>query len=369
MIYLDHNAATPLDERVLDAMLPYLKAFYGNASSLYRQGRIARTAINTAREQVAALAGCAAGQVIFTSGGTEANNMALTASASGAGLAVSAIEHPSVMEPALKLKAQGRPVVVIGVDGEGLVSGRLVDEMLEKNPPGLVSIMLANNETGVIQDIVALGERFQARGVLFHTDAVQALGKIPVAFNDWPVQLMSLSSHKIYGPKGCGALIFAGDVDMKPLIVGGGQESGWRSGTENVAAIVGFGKAAELARADLSRRGERLSALRTQLERGLLEIPGLTIFSRNAPRLPNTVQFGIEGCDGEMLIMRLDQKKIAVSTASACAGGGRISAVLTAMGVAPELARGAVRVSMGEATTEQQIGEFIRVLKVLIAYH
>jgi cysteine desulfurase len=365
MMYLDYNATTPLDERVLAAMLPYLKSLHGNASSLYRLGRVARTAIDTAREQVAALAGCTAEQVVFTSGGTEANNMALASLLPGTALAVSAIEHPSVMEPALRLKVHGGTVLVIGVDSQGLIDQQSVDNIL-RSPIGLASVMLANNETGVIQDIEALGERFQSAGVVFHTDAVQALGKIPIAFNAWPVQLMSLSSHKIYGPKGCGALIFAKDTPLKPLLVGGGQEFDLRSGTENVAAVVGFGKAAEVAKTELSHRYERYLSLRTQLEQGLLDIPKLTIFSQNAPRLPNTVQFGIEGCDGEMLVMQLDRKNIAVSTTSACAGGGTISTVLTAMGVAPALARSAVRVSLGDLTTPQQISEFINSLKVLI---
>jgi cysteine desulfurase len=366
MIYLDHNATTPIDTRVLDAMLPYLKSYYGNASGLYRLGRLSRTAIDTARNQVAELVGVATNQVIFTSGGTEANNLALANLEPAAGLAVSAIEHPSLLEPAKRLRQQGHPLSILGVDHDGLILQKALDEIIRSPKTALVSIMLANNETGVIQDIARHAEPLRARNILLHTDAVQAVGKIPVNFESLGVQLMSLSSHKIYGPKGVGALIFEKGVTLSPLLLGGGQEQDYRAGTENVAAIVGFGKAAELARTELAQRRELVAGLKIQLEAGLRSIPGLCIFSENAPRLPNTVQFGLPHVDGEMLLMKLDQQGIAVSSGSACASGGKEpSYVLTAMGIDPILARSALRISLGVSNTPAEINQFIESLKNL----
>jgi cysteine desulfurase len=367
MIYLDHNATTPVDPRVLEAMLPYLKSFYGNASGLYRLGRLSRTAIDTARNQVAELVGVTANQVIFTSGGTEANNLALASLEPEAGLAVSAIEHPSILEPAERLQQLGHPLSLVGVDHDGLIRQDALDEVLRARKTALVSLMLANNETGVIQDIARHAEKLRAQNIALHTDAVQAAGKVPVDFNRLGVQLMSLSSHKIYGPKGAGALVFAKGARLSPLLRGGGQEQDYRAGTENVAAIVGFGKAAELARAELAQRSEHLAGLKTRLEAGLRLIPGLRIFSENALRLPNTVQFGLPNIDGEMLLMKLDRQGVAVSSGSACASGGKEpSYVLTAMGVDPVLARSALRISLGISNTPDEITQFIELLKTLV---
>ncbi|MDD5276373.1 MAG: cysteine desulfurase family protein [Methylovulum sp.] len=366
MIYLDHNATTPIDERVLNAMLPFLKNCYGNPSSLYRLGRLSRTAIDTAREQVAALVDARADQVIFTSGGTEANNLALTALPPQAKLAISAIEHPSVTEPALRLKKQGHELNVIAVDNNGSITPEAIDELLRWSP-AMVSIMLANNETGVVQDVARYAEKLRAHGIKVHTDAVQALAKIPVSFEQLGVQLMSLSSHKIYGPKGCGALILGKGTEISPVLLGGGQEQALRAGTENVAAIVGFGKAAELAKQELAARKAYLLALRGLLEQELQAIPGLTLFAKQADRLPNTVQFGIQGMDGEMLLMRLDQKGFAVSSGSACASsGGKPSPVLTAMAVDEGLAKSAIRISLGKTNTEAEVLKFVNELKSLL---
>ena len=366
MSYFDHNATTPVDDRVLAAMLPFLTSFYGNASSLYRQGRIVRSAIDAAREHVAALVDAPASQIIFTSGGTESNNLALAALAPQSKLAISAIEHPSITEPALRLKSLGTQLNIIDIDADGLVTAAAIDQLI-KAKPDLVSIMLANNETGGIQDLAPVARQLNANGISVHTDAVQALGKIPVSFKQLGVQLMSLSSHKVYGPKGCGALVFEKGVAITPLFLGGEQEQGLRAGTENVAAIVGFGKAAELAKAELAQRSAQLLALRTLLEEGLSTLPGLTIFARQADRLPNTVQFGIPAIDGEMLLMKLDQKGVAVSSGSACASGGSApSPVLTAMGVEAGLAKSAIRISLGLTNTEAEILEFINLLKVLV---
>lgn len=366
MIYFDHNATTPIDERVLESMLPFLKAFYGNPSSLYRHGRLARSAISNAREQVAALAGAKSSQIIFTSGGTESNNLVLAALKPRSKLAISAIEHPSITEPAENLARQGHELKLISVDCNGLVNQGAVDEIAQY-PPDLVSIMLANNETGIIQDVANYAHQLRDKGIIVHTDAVQALGKIPVDFNQLGVNMMTLSSHKIYGPKGCGALILDKEVSLKAMLLGGGQEQGFRAGTENVPAIIGFGKAAELAREELAQRTQHALKLRNFLEHHLATIPGISVFAKDAERLPNTVQFGIEGMDGEMLLMKLDQKGIAVSSGSACAsGGGKPSPVLAAMGLAVELAKSAIRVSFGKDNTEAEIIEFTNLLETLV---
>ncbi len=362
MIYFDHNATTPLDERVLEAMLPYLKTLYGNPSSLYRFGRIARSAIDTAREQVASLVDTQPGQIIFTSGGTEANALAL-ANTGNASLFISAIEHPSVFENA---QARQNPVTLLEVDKSGLIRPEAV-EAAKPQRGDFVSIMQANNETGAIQDVAGIAERLAGLGVTIHSDAVQALGKIPLFFDKLGIQLMSLSSHKIYGPKGCGALIVARDFPLTALQRGGDQEMGYRAGTENVAAIVGFGKAAELAGQEFSERNAGLQALRERLEEQLSSIPGLTIFAKDTPRLSNTVQFGIAGSNGEMLLMQLDRHNIAVSSGSACSAVSReISPVLTAMQVETALAKAAIRVSLGKNNNEREVDEFVKKLKLLL---
>lgn len=366
MIYFDHNATTPIDERVVEAMLPYLHTFYANPSSLHRWGRVVRSAIDTAREQVAALVDSSPRQIVFTSSGTEANNLALGSVSSGSIIAVSAIEHPSIIEAAINNKKNN--CLIIPVNEQGIVSFEAIDLLFQTTKcPTLVSIMLANNENGAIQDIARFSGLLQGKRVILHTDAVQALGKTPVSFKQLGVSLMSISSHKIYGPKGCGALVVDKKVALNPALVGGGQEYGWRAGTENVAAIVGFGKAAELALLECEQRNAYLTSLRTHLERELTAIPGLLVFAEQSSRLPNTTQFGLQGIDGEMLLMQLEQKNIAVSSGSACAsGGGKASPVLTAMGVDLQLAKSAIRISLGKANTEKEINEFIKVLKFLV---
>ncbi len=364
MIYFDHNATTPVDERVVAAMLPYLTTFYGNPSSLYRAGRVVRSAIDTAREQVAALVDAQPSQVIFTSGGTEANNLALNTVSMDSKIAVSAVEHPSIIEPAKRY----HHCIEIAVDNNGLVSLPSIEALFQQtNTPDFISVMMANNENGVIQDIASIADFLKTQQCIMHTDAVQAAGKIAVSFNRLGVDLMSLSSHKIYGPKGCGALVVDKQVSLDPLLVGGGQENNGRSGTENVAAIVGFGKAAELALLELEQRKAHCLSLRAQLEQAIKCISGCVIFAEKVERLPNTVQFGVKGLNGEMLLMQLDQKNIAVSSGSACAsGGGKASAVLTAMAVDEKLAKSAIRVSLGKANTAAEIKQFISVLKSFV---
>lgn len=364
MIYFDHNATTPIDERVIDVMLPYLTTFYGNPSSLYRFGRVVRSAIDTAREQVAALVDAQPSQIIFTSGGTEANNLALNSAGADSSIAISVVEHPSIFEPANRHKQ----CFNLAVNHNGLLALSTIEALFQQtNKPDLVSVMMANNETGVIQPIKKIARFLKDQQCIMHTDAVQTVGKIPVSFSQISVDLMSISSHKIYGPKGCGALVVNKQISIEPLLVGGGQENNWRSGTENVAAIVGFGKAAELALLELEQRKAHNLALRAQLEQAIKAIPGSVIFAEQAERLPNTVQFGVTGIDGEMLLMQLDQKQIAVSSGSACAsGGGKASAVLTAMGVEEKLAKSAIRISLGKDNTEAEIKQFISVLKSFV---
>lgn len=365
MIYFDHNATTPVDERVVDAMLPYLHRFYGNPSSLYRLGRIARSAIDTAREQVAALVDAPPAQILFTSGGTEANALAMAA-ARGRRLFLSAIEHPAVFENALRSAGLYQEIQTLPVMATGLLDPSTL-VAVKPRAGDFFSLMLANNETGAIQDVAGLVQQLQALDVIVHTDAVQALGKIPVSFRSLGVDLMSLSSHKIYGPKGAGALVWQPHIHLQPLQFGGDQEQGLRSGTENVAAIVGFGKAAELARLEMAQRSTHLKSLRDRLQQRLKTLAGLVIFAEQASRLPNTVQFGLPGMHGEMLLMQLDQKNIAVSSGAACATGSeQISPVLAAMGIEHSLAQSAIRVSLGKDNTEQEIDQFIDALQALL---
>ena len=362
--YLDHNASTPLDVRVLDEMLPYLRSHHGNPSSLYRQGRIARQAIETARQQVAQLVNAHPSQVVFTSGGTEANNLALKGSVVVPKcVAVSAVEHSSVLAPAQQLAIEGCQLVRVEVDRNGLVSEETMAKALASNPD-LVSIMLANNETGVIQDVARWAEMAAAAGALFHTDAVQAAGKINVDFAALGSQLMSLSAHKLYGPKGVGALVLDKRVELTTQVAGGGQEEGYRSGTENVAAIVGFGKAAELARLELQQRRPKMTELRQRLLLQLSQIDSVIVFAEQVECLPNTVFLAVPGIDGETLLMEMDRADIAISSGSAC-DSQKIGAsyTLLAMGIDESLARCAVRVSIGKDNTDQDVDAFVSVLK------
>ena len=360
-LYLDYNASTPLDSRVLDAMTECLSGMAGNPSSTHQFGRAARARLDTAREQVAALVGAHASQVIFTSGGTEANNLALHAVTwrrQPGRLAISSIEHPSVLEPARALAAQGWQLDLIGIDDQCRVTSEALMGKLHQDTR-LVSVMTANNETGVIQDIAGLAEMTRSVGAVFHNDAIQAAGKMALDFESSAVQLMTLSAHKIYGPKGVGALIVDKTLELAPLMVGGGQERGFRAGTENVAGIVGFGVAAELAKTQLAERAAHTRRWREHLETGLARYPEIKVFARDAERLPNTVQLAIAGIDGETLLMQLDRAGIAVSSGSACSSGKtEPSHVLMAMGVGVELARGAIRISLGRDTTESDI-EFL----------
>jgi cysteine desulfurase len=367
-VYFDHNATTPLAPGVLDAMLPYLEAQYGNASSRHEYGRAARRAVDEARQAVAYAVGAHPTEIVFTSGGSEANNLFLkgvAAARSAATVAVSAIEHPCVREPAKQLVRSGWRLREIPVEADCRVTSAEFHAAMASRP-AMVSVMLANNETGVVQDVLELAQLARPAGAWFHTDAVQALGKLPLDFrrmNAAGVHAMSLSAHKIGGPKGAGALVVDKRVEMEPLIAGGGHERGLRSGTENVAAIVGFGKAAELAMTALEVQAAATGALRQKLESGLQRL-GATVFAAQAERLPNTSYFAFPGIDGDTLVGKLDRAGFAVASGAACSSANpAASHVLTAMGVAPELARGAVRVSLGRGNTQAQVEDFIAALE------
>lgn len=371
--YLDYNATTPLEPAVLDAMLPYLQQQFGNASSRHEYGRASRRAIDEARQQVAHAVGAHATEVVFTSGGSEANNLFIKGAAANLKpglIAISSIEHPCVREPAKVLKRSGWTMHEIAVDAAGRIDVEDYAATLAQSPK-LISVMRANNETGVLQDVATLAEQAKsARGAWFHSDAVQALGKIPVDFralNAAGVHGLTVSAHKIGGPKGAAALVVDKRVEISPLISGGGHERGLRSGTENVAAIVGFGAACEIAVQRLESEAARLRLLRDELAHGLVQ-QGARIFGADAPqRLCNTVYFSIPGIDGETLVGKLDRVGFAVASGAACSSANpEPSHVLLAMGVDGEVARGAVRISLGAASTQKQVKDFLVALDGMV---
>jgi len=364
-IYFDHNATTVLDSRVLARMLPWLEMQTGNPTSRHIYGRSARDAIEYARGQVADACGAYPSQVIFTSCGTEANNFAVKGIAANRPkmqILSSKIEHPCVTRPALAMQALGSVSRQIDVNTNGQLDLAQLTEQLNI-PTSLVSVMLANNETGVIQDLASVAELARSVGAFAHTDAVQALGKIKLNFTDLNVHAMTISSHKIHGPQGAAALILDKRLDIQPLLHGGGQERGLRSGTENIAAIVGFGAACELAATNTQSFITHTLALREQLEHGLAQMK-VTIFGGQEARLSNTSFFAIDGIEGETLVMALDRKNFAVASGSACSSDStEPSHVLLAMGVDADVARGAVRVSFGEQNTSKEVAEFLATLQ------
>ena len=367
--YFDHNATTALDEQVLEVMLPFMRTQQGNATSRHAYGRAARDAVEQAREQVANAVDAYPSQVIFTASGTEANNFAIngiTAKQPNTQIVISAIEHPCVTRPAEMLQTRGYSLTKVGVNAQCELDFASLENVL-KQSASLVSVMLANNETGAIQDIAAIAELAKKYGAYSHTDAVQAFGKIPLSFGELNVNAMTISSHKIHGPLGAGALILDKRVDISAFMLGGGQEKGLRSGTENVAAIVGFGLASELAVKRLALNAEKTQQLRTQLEAGLHRL-GATIFSDKTKRLPNTSFFAFNNIEGETLVMALDRKAFAVASGSACSSDStEPSHVLLAMGVAADLARGAIRVSLNTSNTTEQVAQFLVVLQEELA--
>ena len=358
-IYLDHNATTPLDPRVLDAMLPILRDGFGNPSSLHWFGQQARAAVDTAREQVAALIGASPGEIVFTGSGTEADNTALRGAAAAAReprrkVVYSTIEHHAVMNTAKALAEEGVPVEAARTRADGRVD---LDDLRARvdDRTAVVAVMLANNETGVVEPVAEVVRIARERGALVHCDAVQAAGKIPVDVRALDVDTLALSGHKIYGPKGVGALYIKRGTRLKAFVRGGSQERNRRAGTENVAGIVGLGRAAELARDDMGAESARLSGLRDRLESRLLGTPGA---QRNgeAPRVPNTANVSFSGVEAESLVMALDLAGVAVSTGAACAAGAvEPSHVLRAMGLPLERVQASLRFSLGRGTTAEDV--------------
>ena len=368
-IYLDYNATAPIKPAVVDAVAEAMM-LAGNPSSVHGFGRDVRKRIEDAREQIAALVDCAPAELVFTAGGTEANNTALRGAGRRA-LIVSAIEHPAILRTAEAVAAEAvaAEYVVLPVDGNGVLDMAALDAALAAHgPQALVSIMLANNETGVIQPVAEIATRARAAGALVHCDAVQAPGRIPVSFAGLGVDMMSVAAHKFAGPKGIGALVVRAGLDIAPLVTGGGQERGLRGGTENAAGIVGFGAAAALAGDDLARAGE-IAALRDRMEARLRETePDVVIFSEGAARLPNTSCLTMPGVQSETQVMGLDLAGVAVSAGSACSSG-RVepSHVLRALGADDAVGGCAIRVSMGWATTDDEIERFLGAWRALYA--
>jgi len=368
-VYFDHNSTTALKSEVLKAMLPFMTEQHGNPTSRHVFGRNARDAVENARAQVASTVGVQANQVVFTASGTEANNFAIngiTSNLAHGQILTSAIEHPCVSKPALVMQSRGWHAHNIRVDGDCQIDMHHLHNLLAA-PTNLVSVMLANNETGATQDLIKVAEMARQHKAYVHTDAVQALGKMSVNFVDLGVHAMTLSSHKIGGPLGAGALVLDKRVDIYPLLHGGGQEKGLRSGTENVAAIVGFGAACELAVENLSKFAKHTEMLRRRLDAGLQKMNAV-IFAKNAKRLPNTSFFAFandhgEVIEGETLVTALDKAGFAVASGSACSSDStEPSHVLLAMGIDPDVARGAVRVSFDASNTIEQVEAFLNAL-------
>jgi cysteine desulfurase len=374
-IYLDYAATTPVRPEVLEAMLPYLTAqSFGNPSSAHRFGRAARAGIEQARRQIAEALGAEPNQVVFTSGGTESDNLgivgaALAARDRGARMcaAVSAIEHKAVLAAAHAVCHLGGNEVVLPVDAGGRLELDALDRVLVDRP-AVVSVMWVNNEIGVIQPVQEIAGRCQEAGITFHTDAVQALGKIPLSYRDTGCTLLSISGHKIGAPKGVGALIVRDRRAIVPLLHGGGQQFGLRPGTENVPGIVGFGKAVELAVAERAQLAPRLAALRDELERRILAlIPDAVVNAAHAERAPQTTSISIPGTDSEAMLMHLDLAGIACSSGSACSTGAvEPSHVLTAMGIPRELGVSALRFSFGRDNTRDDVDAVIAALPVAV---
>jgi cysteine desulfurase len=364
-VYLDHNSTTALKSEVLSEMMPWMNQQHGNPTSRHVFGRNAREAVEHARVQVASSVGVQPSQVVFTASGTEANNFAITGIASNlepSQILVSSIEHPCVSRPALAMQSYGWKANMIAVDKNCQIDLADLERWL-KSATGVVSIMLANNETGAIQRIDEISALARKHKAYLHTDAVQALGKISVDFMALGAHAMTISSHKIGGPLGAGALILDKRVDIKPLLYGGGQEKGLRSGTENIAAIVGFGLASELATINLGDQAKHCEALRNQLEVGLSKLDAV-IFGQTSKRLPNTSFFAFPNIEGETLVTALDKRGYAVASGSACSSDStEPSHVLLAMRVEPDLARGAIRVSFGADNTSAHVDGFLQVLE------
>lgn len=371
-IYLDHSATTPVHPEVLGAMMSFFANHFGNPSSVHQEGRLAREAVESARFSVAALIGADPAEIVFTGSGTEADNLAILGTAFGAErgrnhLVTSAIEHPAVEAACRCLTGRGFEVTFLPVDGHGRVDPDSVRRAITEKT-FLVSVMQANNEIGTIQPLKEIGAITRERGVLFHSDAVQSVGKIPVSVDEFHLDLLSLAGHKIYGPKGSGALYVRKGTQLQPITFGGHQEGGLRSATENVPGVVGLGKACEIAARDLAPQAARLGRLRSLLEERIRdEIPDIRVNGHPIERLPHLLSVSFAGVSGGVLVRELDLRGISASAGSACSSGTtEISHVLTALGLPEELAGGTLRFSLGRDNSEEEIGRTVSVLKALV---
>lgn len=370
MIYLDNAASTKIHESVLEEMLPYLKEQYGNPSSIHRYGRKAGKAIEKARKQVANLINADSSEIFFTSGGTESNNMALDGIAkknTGSRIITSSIEHDAILEPCKNLAREGFEVIYLPVDNYGFVDPINLKENITENT-SLVSIMFGNNEVGTIQPLKEFSKICKEKNIIFHTDAVQAVGKIPIDVKDLGVDLLSISSHKINGPKGIGALYIRKEISIDPIILGGGQEHGLRSGTENVANIVGFGKACELAGTTFMENSSKMKELRDYLSSRIIqEIPEVTLNGHPENRLPNNIHLTFLGVNGEDLLIKLDECGVAASTGSACSVQiQKASHVLEAMGFSHEQITGSLRLTVGIYNDKEEMDKTVEILKNVV---
>jgi cysteine desulfurase len=370
-IYFDHSATTPLDPRVVEAMLPFYGANFGNPSSVHSFGQDAKEAIDEGRRQVADLFHASPDEIIFTASGTEADNMALIGVATqyqpqDCHLITSVFEHPAILETCKYLEKLGYAVSYLPISSDGIVEPESLKKALQPNTR-LVSVMAANNVVGTLQPIAELARITKQHGALFHTDAVQAVGKIPLYMDELPVDLLSMSAHKLHGPKGIGALYIRQGVKIEPLIHGGGQERGIRSATENVAGIVGFGKAADISRVEMSAESIRLIYLRERILVGVREqIPNAYLIGHPIQRLPGHICLGVAGHESDAILtmLLLNEDGIAISTGSACSShhAGEPSYILLAMGMDTERARGSLRITLGRFTTNLEVDTFIHAL-------
>lgn len=370
MIYLDNAASTKIHDAVLEDMMPYLKEQYGNPSSIHRYGRFAHKAIEKARKQIAYLINADPSEILFTSGGTESNNTALYGIAKknpGSRIITSSIEHDAILEPCKKLEKEGFDIIYLPVNKYGLVDPLILKENLTKNT-SLVSIMFGNNEVGTVEPISDFVKICNEQNIPFHTDAVQATGKIRIDVKELGIDLLSISSHKINGPKGIGALYIRKGISIDPVILGGGQENGLRSGTENVANIVGFGKACELSRINLLENISRMKKLRDYISTKIIqEIPQVILNGHPESRLPNNIHFTFLGVNGEDLLIKLDENEIAASTGSACSVQiQKASHVLQAMGFSHEQITGSLRLTIGISNNLEEMDKTVEILKNVV---
>ena len=371
-IYLDNNATTALAPEVHEAMAPWLHGSYGNAASVHWFGQRARAAVDGARRAVAGLIGAAPNEIVFTSGGTEADNLAMGGAAGsrrqvGKHLITSSIEHPAVLESCRSLQQLGFEVIYLPVDTDGLIDAKSINAAIRPDT-ALISIMLANNETGTIEPVRQIAQLAKAKNILVHTDAVQAAGKIPINVEELGVDLLSVSAHKFHGPQGIGALYIRKGVELEPQLRGGGQERKRRAGTENVAAIVGFGRAAELARRDVEEYSSHVAVLRDRFEQTILDrIASVRVNGSRLHRIPNTTNLAFAGVEGDALLMALDLEGVAASMGAACSSGTlEPSHVLTAMGLPAAAVRGSVRFSLSKFNSAEEIDRAVEIVSRVV---